>query len=87
MIRVSRQSDRSPQRVAPLLAALMALAGAVALSACASSGTTASGASSPGARTAIAAVLPRDAATEPPWNGRFVQVTIRAQSPQKLATP
>ena len=86
MIRVSRQSDQSPRRVAPLLAALVALAGAVALCACASSGTTASGASSPGARTvAITAVLPRDAATEPPWNGRFVQVTVRAPSPQKLA--
>jgi hypothetical protein len=86
MIRVSRQSDRSPRHIAPLLAALVALAAGVALSAC-SSGATASGASSPGAKSvAITAVLPQDAATEPPWNGRFVQVTIRAPSPQKLAT-
>jgi hypothetical protein len=86
MIRVSRQSDRSLGRVAPLLAALVALAGAFALSACDSSGATASGASSPGAKTvAIIAVLPQDAATEPPWNGRFVQVTVRSPSPQKLA--
>ena len=85
MIRVSRQSDRSPRHVAPLLAALVALVAGVALSAC-SSGATASGTASPGARTvAIAAVLPQDAATEPPWNGRFVQVTVHAPSPQKLA--
>ncbi len=86
MIRVSRQSDRGLRCVAPLLAALVALVGAIALSACGGSGATASGAASPGARTvAITAVLPQDAATEPPWNGRFVQVTIRAPSPQKLA--
>ena len=85
MIRVSRQSEQSLRRVAPLLAALVALASAVALSACGSSGATASGASSPGAKpVAITAVLPQDAATEPPWNGRFVQVTVRAPSPQKL---
>ena len=86
MIHVSRQSDRGLRGVAALLAALVALVGAIALSSCDSSGATASGTASPGARTvAIAGVLPRDAATEPPWNGRFVQVTVRAPSPQKLA--
>ena len=85
MIRVSRQSDLSVRGVAPLLAALVALVGAVALSACGSSGAVAPEASPPGVRSvAITAVLPQDAATEPPWNGRFVQVTVRAPSPQRL---
>ena len=84
MPRVSRQSGWRIARVA-LLLALAALAGAVALTACGASGTTASGAS-PGAKAVtITAGLPKDASTEPPWNGRFVQVTVRAPSPEKMA--
>lgn len=85
MPRVRRQSGWSVGRVALLLAALAALAGAVALSACGTAGRTASGAS-PGAKAVrITAGLPKDAATEPPWNGRFVQVTVSAPSPEKMA--
>jgi len=84
MPRVSRQSGWRIARVA-LLLALAALAGAVALTACGASGTTASGAS-PGAKAVtITAGLPKDASTEPPWNGRFVQVTVSAPSPEKMA--
>ena len=85
MPRVSRQSDWSARRVFLLLAALTALAAALALSACGTAGTTASGAS-PGAKpVTIAAGLPKDATTEPPWNGRFVQVTVSAPSPEKMS--
>ena len=85
MLRASRQSGSNARRVALLLAALAALVGALALTACGTSGTTASVAS-PGARAVtITAGLPKDAATEPPWNGRFVQVTVSAPSPEKMA--
>jgi len=85
MPHVSRQSDRNARRVVLLLAGLAALAGAVALTACGTSDTAASGAS-PGAKpVTITAGLPRDAATEPPWNGRFVQVNVSAPSPEKMS--
>jgi hypothetical protein len=86
MIRVSRDSPAGVRCIAVLLGVLVALAGAATLAACGSSGTTASGASPTGARTvAITAGLPQDAATEPPWNGRFVQATVRAPDPTALA--
>ena len=82
---MSRQSGWNARRVALLIAALAVLSAAVALTACGTSGTTASEAS-PGAKAVtITAGLPKDAATEPPWNGRFVQVTVRAPSPEKMA--
>ena len=85
MPRMSRQSGWNARRVALLLAALAFLSAAVAMTACGTSGSTASGAS-PGAKAVtITAGLPKDAATEPPWNGRFVQVTVRAPSPEKMA--
>ena len=85
MTRVSRQSCLRLGRIALVIAALAAPAGVVALAACGSSGTAES-ASPPGAKTAaITAVLPKDVAAEPPWNGRFVQVTVQAPSPEKLA--
>jgi hypothetical protein len=81
---MSRLSSRNARRVALLLAALAALAGALALTACGTSGKTASGASPSAKPVTITAGLPKDAATEPPWNGRFVQVTVSAPSPEKL---
>jgi hypothetical protein len=86
MTRVSRDCASGVRCIAVLLLALAALAGAATLAACGSSGTTASGASPAGATTvAITAGLPQDAATEPPWNGRFVQATVRAPDPTALA--
>ena len=86
MIHVSRDSPAGVRCIAVLLGVLVALAGAATLAACGSSGTTASGASPTGARTVvITAGLPRDAATEPPWNGRFVQATVRAPNSTALA--
>jgi hypothetical protein len=86
MTRVSRDCASGVRCIAALLLVLAALAGAAALAACGSSGKTASGASPTGARTvAITAGLPQDAATEPPWNGRFVQATVRAPDPTALA--
>jgi hypothetical protein len=86
MTHVSRDSPSGARRIAVLLLALATLAGAATLAACGSSGTTVSGASSAGAKTvAITAGLPQDAATEPPWNGRFVQATVRAPDPAALA--
>jgi hypothetical protein len=84
MTRVSRHADPDVCRLGLLL--LVTLAAALALAACGSSGTAASGASPGAAKTvAITGGLPKDASTEPPWNGRFVQVDVRAPSPEKLA--
>jgi hypothetical protein len=85
MPRVSRQPSRMVQRVALLLAALAALAAAVALAACGTSGTTASGGSPSARPVTITASLPKNAAKEPPWNGRFAQVTVSGPSPEKMA--
>jgi hypothetical protein len=85
MTRVSRTSDSSVRWIG-ILALLAALAGASALAACGSSGATAPGDSPAGAVTvAITGALPKDARTEPPWNGRFVQVTVRTASPAAMA--
>jgi hypothetical protein len=84
MSRVSRESDFRLRCGSLLLPALVALAGALA--ACGSSGTAASdGPSARATGVAITAVLPKDAASEPPWNGRFVQATVRAPSPAAMA--
>jgi hypothetical protein len=57
--------------------------GGGALAACGSSG---SGAPAPSPKkVAITAVLPKDAASEPPWNGRYVQVTVSAPEPAAMA--
>jgi hypothetical protein len=82
MLRLSRQSSRKSRPVALLLVALVTLT--AALSACGASSKTASGASPSARPVTITAGLPKDAATEPPWNGRFVQVTVDAPSPEKL---
>ena len=81
-----RQPASGGRRIGLLLVLFAALAGAVALAACGSSGTAAQGGPSPGAETvSITGGLPQDAATEPPWNGRFVQVIVRAPSPAEMA--
>jgi hypothetical protein len=86
MTRVSRDFAPVVRCIAVRLLVLAALASAATLAACGSSGTTASGASAAGTKTvAITAGLPQDAATEPPWNGRFIQATVRAPDPAALA--
>ena len=76
----------SPISLGLLLLLVAALAGPSQLSACASSGTTASSDASAGAEAVtITAALPKDAAAEPPWNGRFVQVSVSGPSPEKMA--
>lgn len=86
MNRVSRESVSGVRCIAALLLTLAVLAGASALAACGSSGATGTG--SPAAATAVAitAGLPQDAETEPPWNGRFVQVTVRAPKLSAMST-
>ena len=86
MTRVRRSSAWDSRSLGLLLVLVTALAGAGALSACTSSGTTASSDASAGAKAVrITAGLPKDAAAEPPWNGRFVQVSVSGPSPEKMA--
>jgi hypothetical protein len=85
MIRARRSSAWSPRPLS-LLLTLVGLTGVVALAACASSGTAASSEASARAEAVtITTGLPRDAAAEPPWNGRFVQVYVSGPSPEKMA--
>lgn len=79
---MTRRSGAAVRRIALLWAALAALASAFALAACGASGTTPSVSPTAGARAVtITGVLPLEAAVEPPWNGRFIQITIRAPEP------
>ena len=66
------------------LAALAVVVAASALAACGSSDPPPDSAASP-RKVAITAVLPKDAASEPPWNGRYVQVTVSAPKPAAMA--
>jgi hypothetical protein len=59
-----------------LLTAVAAIGVALAASACGSSATSTT-ASPASVTTVITKVMPRDAAVEPPWNGRYVQVNVR----------
>jgi len=72
-------------RAAVVLTALAAVAAAVALTACGSSDPPpTTGASARPVTTEIIAVLPKDASSEPPWNGRFVQVNVRTARPEAM---
>ena len=79
--------SRGPDSRIGVLGALLllaALAGVFVLAGCGSSAPT--GTVSPAATAvAITAGLPQDAATEPPWNGRFIQVTVRAPKPSAIS--
>jgi maltose-binding protein MalE len=81
--------DREPSRtaerglLAPLLAALALLA-ACALAACGSSGSPSADSSAAAVKTAITAWMPKDASSEPPWNGRFVQVDVTTAEPDAM---
>jgi hypothetical protein len=75
--------SRSTARSVVLLLVALAIGGGI-LAACGSSGSVGAPAASP-KKVAITAVLPMDAASEPPWNGRFVQVTVSAPQPAAMA--
>lgn len=76
-----RVATRSPLAALAVLVAALATLG---LTACGSSDSTSSQASASPVTTAIVKLLPRDASVEPPWNGRFVQVNVRATAPGKM---
>ena len=80
-------SGRTSSRTRSVVLALAALAMVVtagALAACGSSDSSPDAVASP-KKVAITAVLPKDAASEPPWNGRYVQVTVSAPEPAAMA--
>ena len=83
----SVQSHRQPvaaPNLLVLLALLAATLAALGLAACGSSDSASSQASAGPVKTTIIKLLPRDASAEPPWNGRFVQVNVRAAQPGKM---
>ncbi len=51
------------------------------MAACESSGSAVADSTSAPLRTSIIAGVPKDAASEPPWNGRFVQVNVATAKP------
>ena len=67
------------QRLA--LVAALALLMALSLAACGSSGSAAADASAAAVKTTMTAGVPKDASSEPPWNGRFVQVNVTTGKP------
>jgi hypothetical protein len=85
MTGLGREPGRTPERchLVPLLATLALLA-ACALAACGDSGTPSADSSAAAVKTAITAWMPKDASSEPPWNGRFVQVDVTTAEPDAL---
>jgi hypothetical protein len=72
-------------RLLGMLIAVVTLGMLGALPACGASGSGSEDVGAAPVKTAITEVLPRDSAAEPPWNGRFVQVNVRAQKPGAMA--
>ena len=74
-----------PQRhalVATLaLLAALSLGAALSLVACGSSGSSTADSSAASVKTTMTAGVPKDASSEPPWNGRFVQVNVTTAKP------
>lgn len=66
--------------VLALSAAALSLA-MLSLAACGSSGSSKADASAAPVKTSITAGVPKDASSEPPWNGRFVQVNVTTAKP------
>jgi hypothetical protein len=66
-----------------MLATLAVVLATLALPAC-GSGSAEPGESAAPIETTITAVLPEDASSEPPWNGRFVQVDVTTAKPDAL---
>jgi hypothetical protein len=68
-----------PTRVA--LAVALVLIAALALSACGSPGPSDADSTATPIRTSITSGIPQSASSEPPWNGRFVQVDVTTARP------
>ncbi len=66
------------------LAAVLTAAAMLSVAACGSSGDDAGQASPAPVKSEITKWMPKDASSEPPWNGRFVQVNVRASDPGKM---
>lgn len=66
------------------LALLVAATAVHGLAACGSTGPSSPQASATPVATRIVGWLPKDAAAEPPWNGRFVQVDVRVAEPARM---
>ena len=73
-----------PGYVILTLVLFLALPGAISLAACGSAGSPVADPSAAAARTAITAGVPKDESSEPPWNGRFVQVDVTAARPGQM---
>jgi maltose-binding protein MalE len=71
-------------RVSVLLLAALALLAACALAACSSSDSPSPDSSEAAVKTTVTAWMPKDASSEPPWNGRFVQVDVTTARPDAL---
>jgi hypothetical protein len=78
----SREPLRTRGRPAlAALAAALAVVAAFSLAACGSSGSSSAGSTAAAVKTTIIAGIPKDASSEPPWNGRFVQVDVTTAKP------
>jgi hypothetical protein len=73
----SRRLRTAARSLLLALVATIAVGASSGLVACGSADSAAGPAASP-VKTAVVKVLPRDASAEPPWNGRYVQVNVRA---------
>ena len=68
------------------LAVTLALVAALSpLAACGSSGSSAADATAAPVKTSITSGVPKDASSEPPWNGRFVQVNVTTAKPGAMS--
>jgi hypothetical protein len=80
-------ADRTRTRIRLVLASLAAVltvAGMLGVAACGSSDGDAGQASPAPVKSEITKWMPKDASSEPPWNGRFVQVNVRVPDPGKM---
>ena len=66
------------------LAAAVVLLAALSLAACGSSGSSTADSTAAPVKTSITAGAPKDASSEPPWNGRFVQVNVTTAKPAAM---
>ena len=73
--------DRIRTRGRLVLAAVLIAASMLGVAACGSSDGDAGQASPGPVKSKITKWMPKDASSEPPWNGRFVQVNVRVAKP------
>jgi hypothetical protein len=67
------------------LAVTLALVAVLSLAACGSSGSSAADETAGPVKTSITSGVPKDASSEPPWNGRFVQVNVTTAKPGAMS--